>query len=252
MKYPAGAATLLLSLLLPALLPGAASAQPVVPAGDTGSATGISNSISSGRGGGAACMLGKPAAGCRPAAAKPSKRAPASQTPPNRTQADQTQAGPAQAGSAQANQALADHERDRAQQQAALGDMFGGRTIPPKILKIMANPRIEPVVAYMVWQAARKPIDEWTLRQLQEITAIIPTLPETGMPMSDIQALYKYLGLDPSDVFNPQLGNNWQDNSTRFDRSSAAAVAAVSSADCQTDPGEMTVATFRSCRSGGQ
>ncbi len=142
--------------------------------------------------------------------------------------------------------------QELAQQRAAMGDQFGGRSIPPDILKIMADPRIEPVVAYILWQAARKPIEEWTLQQLQDITAIIPTLPETGMPMSQIQALYKYLGLDPSDVFNPQLGADWQANSTRFERSGAGAVAAISSADCQTDPAEMTVAMFQSCQSGGQ
>lgn len=142
--------------------------------------------------------------------------------------------------------------QQRAAQQAAMGDVFGGRTIPPNILKILADRRIEPVVAYMVWQAARKPIEEWTLRQLQEITATIPTLAETGMPMARIQELYQYLGLDPGDVFNPRLGQDWQDRSTRFDRSSDAAVAAISSADCQTDPGQMTVAMFQSCQSGGQ
>ncbi len=166
---------------------------------------------------GAACAPAAPAAGCRPAAARP----------PN----------PAQ---------------QLALQRAAMGDLFGGRTIPPNILKILADPRIEPVIAYIVWQAARRPMEEWTLRQLQEITTMLPTLAETGMPMAEIQALYKFLGLNPGDVFHPQLARGWQNRSTAFDKSSAAAVAAISSADCQTDPGQMTVAMFQSCQSGGQ
>lgn len=146
----------------------------------------------------------------------------------------------------------ANHAQERALQQAAMGDLFGGRPIPPNILKILADPRIEPVTAYIVWQAARRPIEEWTVRQLQDIMAIVPTLVETGMPMPQIQALYQYLGLDPSDVFNPNLGQDWQDQSTRFDKTGSAAVAAISSSDCQTDSGQMTVATFQSCVSGGQ
>ena len=133
-----------------------------------------------------------------------------------------------------------------------MGDQFGGRVIPPEIVKILADQRIEPVIAYMVWQAARKPLEEWTVRQLQEITAMLPTLAETGMPMQQVQALYKFLGLDQDDVFNPQLGQDWQSRSTSFDATSTAAVAAISSADCQADPSQMTVATFQSCQSGGQ
>jgi hypothetical protein len=143
-------------------------------------------------------------------------------------------------------------EAQRAAQRAALGDQYGGRAIPPQILKILADPRIDPITAYLVWQAARKPLDDWTLTQLQDITATLPTLAETGMPISDIQALYQFLGLDPGDIFNPQLGQDWQTGSTRFDPNSAGAVAAISSADCQADPGQMTVATYRSCNAGGQ
>ena len=173
--------------------------------------------------------------GARLAAAPPASALP--KAAPNGGQRAAVPPGPAQAG---------------AIRQAAMGDQFGGRVIPREILKILADPRIEPVVAYVVWQAARKPLEEWTVRQLQEITSMLPTLTETGMPMPQIQALYKFLGLDPEDVFNPQLGQDWQSRSTSFDANSAAAVAAISSADCQTDPGQMTVATFQSCQSGGQ
>jgi hypothetical protein len=136
--------------------------------------------------------------------------------------------------------------------QSASDDLSEARQVPDNIHKIMADPRIEPVIAYLLRQAARKPIGDWTVRQLQQVAAVVSTLPESGIPMADIQALYEFLGLDPSDVFNPQLGDNWQDSSTRFDRSGAAAVASISSADCQMDPGEITVAVSRSCQSGEQ
>jgi hypothetical protein len=141
--------------------------------------------------------------------------------------------------------------RQQAVQQAAMGDLFGGRSIPPDILKVLGDPRIDPVTAYMVWQAVRRPLEEWTMRQLQEITTVLPTLAETGMPMAQVQALYKFIGLDPGDVFHPQLGQDWQDRSTQYDKSSSAAVAAISSADCQGDTSQMTVATFQSCMTGG-
>ena len=142
--------------------------------------------------------------------------------------------------------------QQRAMQQAAMGDQFGGRIIPPDILKILADRRIEPITAYLLWQAARKPMEEWTMRQLQDLTATLPTLVETGMALAEIQELYKFLELDPGDVFTPQFGQDWQTRSTRFDATSTAAVAEISSADCQADPGLMTVATYRSCVARGQ
>jgi len=135
-------------------------------------------------------------------------------------------------------------------QQGASDDLSEAREVPDNIRKIIADPRIEPVIAYVLRQAAHKPIGDWTVRQLQQVAAVISTLPETGIPMAEIQTLYEFLGLDPGDVFNPQLGSNWQDSSTRFDRSGGGAVAAISSADCQGDPGEMTVSVSRSCQSG--
>ncbi len=136
--------------------------------------------------------------------------------------------------------------------QLAIGDEYGGRTIPAPVIKILSDPRVEPITAYIVWQAARKPLDQWTLKQLQDVTATLPTLAETGIPIGEIQELYKFLDLDPGDIFNPQLGQDWQERSTRFDPNSTAAVAAISSVDCQTDPSVMTVGTFRACNAGGQ
>lgn len=210
-----------------------------------------------------ACPQVNPSPACRPQAtapARPSAQAapPARQsaraTPPPRPPKGPHGYGPLQGnGMATGNGHGNDHAgppnqaQGRAVQQAAMGDLFGGRIIPPDILKILSDRRIEPIAAYLLWQAARKPIEEWTMRQLQDLTSTLPTLIEAGIPLPQVQALYKFLELDPNEVFNPQFGQGWQARSTRFDPASSAAVAEISSADCQTDPGMMTVATFRSC-----
>ncbi len=143
---------------------------------------------------------------------------------------------------------------DQAAQQraAALGDLAGGRYIPKGILEILADPRIDPNIAYILWQTARKPIADWTLNELFFVTQNAPTLVEAGIPAQKLQTLYQFLGLDPADLFYPQLGPNWQSRSTAFDPSSAANVGAISSAECQGDPGMMTVATFQACTGGAQ
>jgi hypothetical protein len=38
------------------------------------------------------------------------------------------------------------------QQAAAMGDLSGGRFIPPPILQILADRRIDPNIAYILWQ----------------------------------------------------------------------------------------------------
>jgi hypothetical protein len=138
------------------------------------------------------------------------------------------------------------------QQAAAMGDLSGGRFIPPPILQILADRRIDPNIAYILWQTARKPIDEWTLNQLFFVTQTVPTLVEAGIPTDKLQALYEFLGLDPADLFNPRLGESWQSKSTAFNPNSTTNVGAISSADCQTDPGTMTVGTFQVCTGGAQ
>jgi hypothetical protein len=123
-------------------------------------------------------------------------------------------------------------------QRAAVGDLSGGRFIPKPILEILADPRIDPNIAYILWQTARKPMDDWTLNELTFVMQVAPTLAETGIPVAKLQALYQFLGLDPNDLFNPQPGQNWQSQSTAFDPRSSANVNAISSADCQVDPSQ--------------
>lgn len=192
----------------------------------------------------AACAPGNSSVGCRPPGAPPPRQsaqvAPPAWRPgagqPNRATGSGGRHGPPPSAA-----------QERVIQQAAMGDQFGGRIIPPDIRKILADRRIEPITAYLLWQAARRPIEEWTMRQLQDLTSTLPTLIEAGIPLEQVQTLYKFLELDPNEVFNPQFGQDWQTRSTRFDPTSTAAVAEISTADCQTDPGMMTVATFRSC-----
>ena len=87
---------------------------------------------------------------------------------------------------------------------------------------------------------------------MQEITSLLPTLTESGLPLAEMQALYRFLGLDPDDLFSPKFGEPWQARSTRFQTGTSAMVAAISSNACNADAIEMTVATFRSCQAGGE
>lgn len=139
-----------------------------------------------------------------------------------------------------------------AEEGEVLGDVAGGRVIPKPVVDILANPQIDPNVAYILWQTSRKTLDEWTVAELSFVAQAAPTLVEAGVTVGQLQILYKYWGLDPNDVFNPSLPANWQSRSTAFDPHSAAAVAAISSAECQVDISLMTVGTYRSCLGGGQ
>lgn len=136
------------------------------------------------------------------------------------------------------------------QQRAATGDVAGGKVIPKSILEILADPHIDPNVAYILWQTSRKPIEDWTMKELAFVTQAAPTLVEARVPYKKIQLLYAFWGLDPDDVFNPRLGPQWQSQSTAYNPRSASNVGAISSADCQIDVSQMTVATYRACAAG--
>jgi hypothetical protein len=138
------------------------------------------------------------------------------------------------------------------EQAIAGGDIAGGRVIPDPILKILANPHIDPDIAYILWQLSRRPLDDWTLAELGFVGQIAPMLVESALPIEQVQLLYKFWGLDPNNVFNPSLPSNWQSQSTAFNPYNAATVSAISSAECQVDPSQMLMSTFRSCIGGGQ
>ena len=136
------------------------------------------------------------------------------------------------------------------QQRAATGDVAGGKVIPKSILEVLADPHIDPNVAYILWQTSRKPMEDWTMKQLAFVTQAAPTLVEAGVPFKKVQLLYAFWGLYPNDVFNPRLGPQWQSQSTAYNPRSASNVGAISSADCQVDVSLMTVATYRACAAG--
>jgi hypothetical protein len=136
--------------------------------------------------------------------------------------------------------------------QATIGDTAGGKFIPQPILDVLADPHLDPNVAYLLWQLSRKPIADWTLAELGFVAQITPTLLEANISVTKIQMLYQFWGLDPNDVFNVSLGANWQSQSTAFSNSTAGNVAAISAAECQVDLGQQTVATFEACAGGQQ
>lgn len=146
------------------------------------------------------------------------------------------------------NRAPANQARHQAVLRAALGDMAGGRPIPKIVLGILASPKLDPVTAYLLWQAARFPMDDWTIKQLEEITALLPTLIESGVPQIDMKVLYKFYGLDPKHLFNPlQFGGSWQLRSMMFDPRYGSNPTTISSAECAQSYWVMTVAVFKAC-----
>lgn len=135
---------------------------------------------------------------------------------------------------------------------AEMGDILGARPIPPPVLAVLTDPHIDPVTAYLLRQAARQPIERWTMQLLFQITSLVPTLAETGIAVPRLQALYKFLGLDPSNLFRPRLGQDWQTRSSSFDPRNGAAFAsptcaAAISTGSNGDISLMTVGEFAAC-----
>jgi hypothetical protein len=140
----------------------------------------------------------------------------------------------------------------RTQQNAILGDFSGGQFIPQPILAILGDPRFDPNVAYILWQLSRRPITDWTLSELAFVAQIAPTEAEVGVPITKLQTLYQFWGLDPNDIFSVSLGANWQSKSTAYSPDSATRVGAISSAECQVDASQMTLGTYQSCIGANQ
>lgn len=135
-------------------------------------------------------------------------------------------------------------------EQATIGDTAGGRYIPKPVLDVLADPHFDPNVAYILWQLSRKPVADWTLAELSFVAQMAPTALEAHISVAKIQLLFQFWGLDPDDIFNVSLAPNWQSQSTAFSNSDAGSVAAISSADCQGDLSQQTVATFKACTAG--
>jgi len=140
----------------------------------------------------------------------------------------------------------------QSQTRAALGDSAGGRYIPKPVLDILGDPHIDPNIAYMLWQLSRRSVGDWTMAELSFVAQMAPTLLEADISVVRIQTLYRFWGLDPSDIFNISLAPNWQSQSTAFSTNDAGNVAAISTSECQVDISQMTVSTFKSCTANRQ
>jgi hypothetical protein len=138
------------------------------------------------------------------------------------------------------------------EEHAAVGDTAGGRYIPKPVLDILADPHIDPNVAYMLWQLSRRPVGDWTISELSFVAQLAPTMLEADISVIKIQTLYQFWGLDTNDIFNVSLAPNWQSQSTAFSTNDAGNVAAISSAECQVEASQMTVSTFKACTAGRQ
>ena len=162
-------------------------------------------------------------------------------------------AAPARAGDAPQHAAPSSVPAlDAREEQAAIGDTAGGRYIPKPILDVLADLHFDPNVAYILWQLSRRPVGDWTIAELSFVAQMAPTALEAEIPVAKIQMLYQFWGLDPNDIFNVSLAPNWQSQSTAFSNSDASNVAAISSSECQVEPSQMTVATFKACTAGRQ
>lgn len=91
------------------------------------------------------------------------------------------------------------------------------RFIPPKIVAFLSDPRVDPVTRAFLQRMSGKPLEDWTVAELEMVTAVVPTLTEMRIPTAVLSDFYEFLGLDPANLFNPQLGQNWQERSISQD-----------------------------------
>jgi hypothetical protein len=64
---------------------------------------------------------------------------------------------------------------------------------------------------------AGKNREDWTFLDLQQVTAVVPSLTEMHIGTQVLSEFYEFMNLDPSSLFDPQLGASWQATSTAFD-----------------------------------
>jgi hypothetical protein len=130
-------------------------------------------------------------------------------------------------------------------------DITGSRFVPPKITAFLSDRRIDPATRAFLRGVAAKPTEEWTLQELTTTLQLVPTLTEMHIAAAVLRDFYDFLGLDPSKLFEPQLGN-WQKRSIGFDGNS---YIATQQAECfylrgrseNLDPSEVTVRDAAAC-----
>ena len=130
-------------------------------------------------------------------------------------------------------------------------DIAGSRFIPPKIMGLLNDRRIDPSTRAFLHFVAAKPTEDWTLQELTMTLQLVPTLTEMHIATAVLGDFYDFLGLDPTQLFEPQLGD-WQKRSIGFDGNS---YIATQQAECfylrghteALDPSQVTVRDAAAC-----
>ncbi|MCI0753510.1 hypothetical protein [Teichococcus vastitatis] len=99
----------------------------------------------------------------------------------------------------------------------SLGDRAPQRIVPPRIQALLRDRRVDPLTRVYLLDLAGRKQEEWSVQDVQTLSTIIPVLTELNLRMGLIEELYTFLGLDPNNLFEPQLGNGWQSASTALD-----------------------------------
>lgn len=136
-------------------------------------------------------------------------------------------------------------------------DVANRRFVPPKIIAFLHDPRIDPETRAFLLSMASKPTEDWTLAQAQMLLQLVPTLTEMYIPTRVLSDFYEFLGLDPTQLFDPQLGRSWQRRSTGLDKND---FAAVEQAQCFSvlgygevpDPTQVTLGALAACSTAGK
>lgn len=136
-------------------------------------------------------------------------------------------------------------------------DLPDKRFIPPKIMAFLDDPRIAPETRAFLLAMAAKTTGDWTLAQARIVMRLVPTLTELYIPTALLSEFYDFLGLDPTELFQPRLGRSWQQRSTALDKNN---VAAVEQAQCFAqlgygeipDPMKVTLNAIAACSAAGE
>lgn len=137
-----------------------------------------------------------------------------------------------------------------------VSDVQGNRLIPPKVQAFLKDPRVDPQTRTFLTYMSTKPLTDWTVQELSMVTHLVPTLTEMYIPTQTLSDFYAFLGLDPTQLFEPQLAQNWQNQSTSFDarnRDSTEQAFCLQSLGLgqNTDPTQITLGQVAACTAGG-
>ena len=135
-------------------------------------------------------------------------------------------------------------------------DVFNRRFVPPGIMAFLDDRRLSAYTRSFLLDMARKPVADWTLAEAQMLTSVVPTLTEMKIPTRMLSEFYEFLGLDPTQLFTPQLGTDWQNQSVQFDKQN---VSAQQQTDClqllgvgqSVDPAQVTLGQMAACSDRG-